>query len=855
MAKRWKKVAIMATALMMASSMALGFTGCDDDQGNTPTPTPTPTPTATPSATPTPGTDPNPTPAPVEQTGWRDPKNYTYRDYTSQLPDVWNIILTQDATNSSMASYLGSSFYEYDYKYDEKGEIVPGAFTIKYSAATKLEDVTAKYVGKYGITQEDADEGHHAFAITLRTDLTWDDGTAIKAEDFVYTMSQQLSPNYLFATASNYYSGNYVIHNSQEYVYQGQTKFTSVTNGGSKYWDTAVDADGIYHLETVDGAVVKAILTEDSDWSSDSVQDYANAGYLGAEGKDIINKYATQADENGAVPLTEELKTLLENFCLNYGGGYANEWQEFCGYTRIYKEMDFSEVGFFVGANEYELVFVTDTALSPLDDEGNLTYEAAYYLQDFPLVKKDLWQKCEDTSTTPYTNTYCSASVENSASWGPYKVSNYQSGVTYTLSRNEKWYGYGMEQYEGQFQMDEMVTRYVPEWNTAWQLFQQGEIDGVGMDVTIASDYRDSSRAYFTPETYTYSLNLQSLNFVNNPGERNNVLLKYDSFRKAISLSLDRDDYCAKNSPASQAALAYVNQMYYYDVENGLIYRETEVAKEAILNAYGATQTDKGWKVGTVVYDDIDDALDALTGYNVSMARELVTQAYNEAVAAGDYKDGDEIILTYGIATQNSSTDRVKNWFQESFDNMVKGTPLEGKIRIEYFMFSTATWTKQFKNGEFDLMFSAWGQAAFNPYYLFGETQIGEGNRYALGWKPESIDVTLTLSDGKTYTLNLNEWNDSVQGKSGAPYNFSIYPNEDKLAILAAEEAEVLQAYWAIPVYSSYTSSLMGYKVDYYSYDYNTFMGYGGIQYMTFNYDDEGWDAYVKAQGGTLSYK
>lgn len=112
-------------------------------------------------------------------------------------------------------------------------------------------------------------------------------------------------------------------------------------------------------------------------------------------------------------------------------------------------------------------------------------------------------------------------------------------------------------------------------------------------------------------------------------------------------------------------------------------------------------------------------------------------------------------------------------------------------------------------------MFSAWGSAAFNPYYLFGETQISEDNRYALGWDPDTVELTLTLSDGETYTLNLNQWNDSVQGKSGAPYNFAIYPTEDKLTILAAEEAAVLQAYWAIPIYSRYSASLMGYKVDY----------------------------------------
>ena len=32
-------------------------------------------------------------------------------------------------------------------------------------------------------------------------------------------------------------------------------------------------------------------------------------------------------------------------------------------------------------------------------------------------------------------------------------------------------------------------------------------------------------------------------------------------------------------------------------------------------------------------------------------------------------------------------------------------------------------------------------------------------------------------------------------------------------------------------------------------------MGRGGVKYMTFNYTDAEWDAFVAEQGGTLNYK
>lgn len=536
-----------------------------------------------------------------------------------------------------------------------------------------------------------------------------------------------------------------------------------------------------------------------------------------------------------------------------------NEELDFFETEYEYPAMDFSEVGYFVGDNEYELVMVIDGTLNPLDAEGNLTYEAGYYFSGWPLVKKDLWERCEDQSKTPYANSYCTT-LEKSASWGPYKLTNYQDQKTYTVSRNDKWFGYGLPQYANQYQTDAIVTEKIEEWDTAWLAFQKGNLDGIGMDVKIAADYRTSKRAYFTPETYTFDLNIQS-NATSKTDKRNNLLLNYADFRKAISLSLDRDDYCAKNNPSSQAALGLLNSMYYNDVENGKVYRDSIQAKEAILNAYGATKNaDGSWKVGETTYTDIEDALDATTGYNLTLARQLVENAVAQAKKDGKYSDGDEIILTYGIETQTANTDRVKNWFQAAFDNMTKGTSIEGKVKIEYFMFSSATWSKQFEDGEYDLCFSAWGNAPFNPAYLLCETQISEDNRYAKKWDPKTVSVTVKATpdadhkDG-IYTYNLEQWRLILQGKDGCPVNFKNFPMEDQLAALGAVETAILKEYYSIPVYSRYSASLMGYKVDYVSYEYNTFMEYGGIRYMTFNYDDTAWAEFVASNNNILNYK
>lgn len=789
-------------------------------------------------------------------TGWEDPKMYTMREYTSQMPSQWCTILSSDNVNNTMESYFTSAFYEFNYKFDANGKIVPGAYTVEYSASTKLEDVTKKYAGKYGLAA-DAEKGQ-AFAMTLRNDLKWDDGTPIKAADFVYTMSQQLSPKYLFATASNYYSGNYVIHNAQNYVKQGQKGWFDNGNMNLAYSDLALGADGKYTLK---GNECTIALKKPLVWLQGNTLDsyVTNAPqYFDTE---AYASLLALADENGDVAVTAESLALLTTV-ITAKADWGETKENTVGYMYVnyeYPAMDFSEVGYFVGDNEYELVMVIDGTLNPLDAEGNLTYEAGYYFSNWPLVKKDLWERCEDQSKTPYANSYCTTQ-EKSASWGPYKLTNYQDQKTYTVSRNDKWFGYGLPQYANQYQTDAIVTEKIEEWDTAWLAFQKGNLDGIGMDVKIAADYRTSKRAYFTPETYTFDLNIQS-NATSKTDKRNNLLLYYADFRKAISLSLDRDDYCAKNNPSSQAALGLLNSMYYYDVENGKVYRDSVQAKEAILNAYGATKNEDGsWKVGETTYTDIEDALDATTGYNLTLARQLVENAVAQAKKDGKYSDGDEIILTYGIETQTANTDRVKNWFQAAFDSMTKGTSIEGKIKIEYFMFSSATWSEQFENGEYDLCFSAWGNAPFNPAYLLCETQISKVNRYAKMWDPETVSVTVKATpddkhkDG-LYTYNLEQWRLILQGKEDCPVNFKNFPMEDQLTALGAVETAILKEYYSIPVFSRYSASLMGYKVDYISYEYNTFMGYGGIRYMTFNYDDTAWAEFVASNNNILNYK
>ena len=75
-----------------------------------------------------------------------------------------------------------------------------------------------------------------------------------------------------------------------------------------------------------------------------------------------------------------------------------------------------------------------------------------------------------------------------------------------------------------------------------------------------------------------------------------------------------------------------------------------------------------------------------------------------------------------------------------------------------------------------------------------------------------------------------------------------------RLKLIAALEKEILSVYYTVPLQNYYSATLISYKWEYASRDYNTFMGYGGLRYMTYNYTDEEWAAFCLEQNYNIDY-
>ena len=419
------------------------------------------------------------------------------------------------------------------------------------------------------------------------------------------------------------------------------------------------------------------------------------------------------------------------------------------------------------------------------------------------------------------------------------------------MERNPNWYGYNMAEYAGQYETDRIVTDIIAEWNTAWLGFQAGDYVGIGIDVSIAADYRGSSRAIFTGDDYVGSLQLQSsaegLKGRETAGVDKEMLL-YKDFRQALSLSIDRAAYTTACTTASLPGLGLFNSMHYYDVENAGVYRNTDIAKRVICEVYGVEIED---------YASLDEAYAAATGYNLELARQKLEAAYQEALTAGTISATDNVVLTYGTSVDNEATRRTFNWYKNAFETLAVGTSLEGRLTLD-FVEKGDEWANSFRDGAYDICGGGWSGAAWNPGYMMG-AYVLKSNRYARGWDAEHHMVTFNPwgdeNEDHNVTLSMVDWYNCLNGVEGSQYNWSKGEVEEefRLRIIGMMEKEVLLTYYTVPTAYWFTASLLSYQVEYGSRTYNTFMGYGGIRYLTYNYNDAQWAAYLAEH--TLDYR
>lgn len=631
---------------------------------------------------------------------------YTYNTYigTSTVhtlnPHEWEY-----STELDIMELTQRGLYDIVYKADGGYEI------INEMAAGPAVDVTADYAGneKYGVPA-DATEGY-AYEIKLRENAKWDDGTAINADSYVYSLKQVLDPAMQTYRASTYYSGTYAFANAAEYYDQ---------------------EDGI--------------------------------------------------------------------------------------------DVAFEDIGFFK-KDDYTIVMIYEL---PMANE----YMFYWNLTTSWLVKEDIYEANKQDAGGLTKTTY-GTSVDKYASYGPYKLVEWQEDKVIKLTRNDNWYGWDLPEFEGQYQTTDVVYEVIDEHATNVQLFMQGYHDYVLLDATDLENYGTSDYIVYLPTSYTYKLSFntgrEALEARSIDGI-NKLLMLYPEFREAISLSIDRAEFCQQVYPADSAAFGLLNEVYVYDTDTGETYRDTEQAKDVLCDIYEV------------------DNYDELTGYNLEKAAELYEKAYQAALAAGDISESDKVVLQLNVSSSNDTDINATNFINDAVQAGVKGTSLEGKISVE--MLQVDDYYASMKAGTADLIFSAWGGNEVDPYSMmecycnldyYCDGEYGFDN---------TEEITMTIG-GKEYTYSYYDW--FVELYMG---QWATADTETRLEVLAAIEGALLNNYHTLPLRNYQQAYLLSQQVEYITYDFDIMIiePFGGFRFMTYNYTDDEWNEYCENQNRQLKY-
>ena len=446
--------------------------------------------------------------------------------------------------------------------------------------------------------------------------------------------------------------------------------------------------------------------------------------------------------------------------------------------------------------------------------------------------------------------------------------------------RNDSWYGYtdGKHIYQDHndgkiypmYQTTEVVLEVISQATTRRMLFMKGELMDYVLQEKDSASLRLSEYCYSTPAETLYFLvlngNLEAINERENAEEFDKAtkdlqILTNTAFRKALRFGLNKDELASVIDPGYTTALGLIGDAFISDTDSGIKYRNSDQAKQILCDFYG---------VDTAKYANLDEAVASISVNDPELAKTYFVQAFDEGVKAGYISDADKdrkcdqtIEIEYAMSADSVKFTAMLEHLNKKLAEITADTPFVGKIKIVKSMPYGNEWEDMLRNGQSDMVIEGRSGSLLDPYGLL-DLYTNASKQWDATWF-DANQVTLAISvpvDGseKTVTMTLKQWSDAVSGTTvtvdGTEYNYGADKAEleVRLDILAACEAEILATHNYLPLLQNGTMTLVSQQVYYVTDIYNAFLGYGGIAYTKYRYNDTQWKQYVKDQGGRLSY-
>lgn len=789
---------------------------------------------------------------------------YTYHSTFSTSPYKWNPHTWENNTDSIILGFITMGFYDVAFTYDENGK-PNGTTFMPEMAGGEPEDVTAQYVGEYGVKEGDE---RKAWRIPLNENAVWENGDEIVAADYVYSMQQQLDPEMLNRRSDSFTGGTFNIYGAYNYLYSktpviyktldsaGYATVKEAQDAGETVYIDMYNTWGMQGMVDANGnACPQYVPIDDTTEYRDLAVADENEEGAWISGKYVFDYFVASGYDDATLIANGFLFIAVENENMDYGWDYKTD-----------------------GTGGVGLLADGDNAIIIILENEISDFYLKYNLSSNWLVHEETYEAGMQEQSGIMTSTYYT-SLDTTISYGPYKLTQFYTDQYFVLEKNENWYGYTDGKHEGMYQTTAIDYTYVSGENTksiTKELFLQGRMEDYALNGTEYPDYETSRYLISEPESYTYqfflSNNAQALEDEDTATENHSVL-QLTTFRRALSYALDRNEFVQAFAPTAQAGFGILNYLYIYDPDTGAIYRETEPAMKAILLYQGYTDNGDGtWTDpdGVTKYDTLEDAYETVTGYNPQYAADLFEEAYKEAKEMGIYDDAQDVVIYYGTPAVGTSTAAMVQQFNEMFAEALElcdgDTFKSVRIELDTHYGSEDAYWEAVKAGTVDLSFSAWGGSAMDPWGIIYSCYINpaNSNNYGFDTLSKTIDITVEFN-GEDVTASFYDWavwlyngqkddeydKTNLYTKLGVAVGDAEY--DFKLEVLAQCELAQLNTYCNLPIYYSEVASLHSAKYKNGSDTYvNNMIGYGGIRYITYEYDDAQWAAFVAEHNGNL---
>ena len=835
-------------ALLLALCMIMSMVACTGNTNDDTTPTG--------DTTPTEGTGET-----TVDTNGIAPDTYTYNTYSAALGTNWNPHTWETNADSGVLSYIEAPLADITVLDSEAG-----SYQWIFVAATDIKDVTADHqddLVKFGCAETEATEGY-VYEIALREGMVWQDGTPINADTYIYSMKQLLDPAMQNYRANNYYSGDSAVAGGKAYYFQGQSVTLASDSIHNEYSD-ALDAELVFSLAAPSNEAgevsMRTAMGFPASYDAVACAEYLIGNYLDGTAFTAEAAAAMEGKTLAEIKADEALNAAWEAL-IGWWQTEPNEELDFFLATQTYPACDYDSTVGCYKVDDYTIRYVCQTA-----------YDYYYFLTSCTsnwIVHEELYESCKtvDEVSGLVTSTY-GTSKDTTMSYGAYMIESLEDAKQLVYVQNPTYFEYitddngnlysttetiGFQvdgEYQPQFQAQKIVVDVMTD-DAAKLAFLAGELDDWVVSAEDAITYGTSEQMYKVDETYTmrlfFATNLDSLKQMDAEGTNiNGVVMSNYNFRKAFSLAIDRADWVTATA-GYKPAYSLLNSLYFYDVyeDPTSIYRNTDEAKQAIVNLYGIEYGE-----GTP-YADLDAAYASVNGYNLTEAKNLMKTACEELVADGLYTAGDpiEIKVAWSAGSIDSSGQQCVTLLEKYLNNAIEGSGF-GPITLTALDNLSQRYL-DVSNGVYAIGYGAWGGAAFYPFNAIGcytdaeyAGYIHEGNC----WDPAVETLTLNIN-GEDITMTYEAWSRTIKGTGE-------YANADaatKLAILAGLEENILNLYYLIPLASDVSCSMMSYKTSNYTDNYSIMYGFGGLRLTTFNYTNAEWADFVAGANGNLGY-